>query len=83
MGNIYLIRDLAQATGYSVDTLKFYLKIKLIKEISRGIETNFRFFDDSTVERLGRIRSLRKEGKSLEKIKKKLAGFGGGEDELL
>ncbi len=73
MRNIYLIRDLAQVTGYSVDTLKFYLKIKLIKEISRGIETNFRFFDDSTVDMLKHIRNLRKEGKSLEHIKKKLA----------
>ncbi len=72
MKNIYLIRDLAQVTGYSVDTLKFYLKIELIKEVSRGIETNFRFFDDSIVDRLKYIRNLRKEGKSLEQIKKKL-----------
>lgn len=83
MNNIYLIRDLAQVTGYSVDTLKFYLKIKLIKEISRGIETNFRFFDNSTVERLQRIRRLRKEGKSLEHIKKRLMNQGTGKDELL
>jgi len=83
MKNIYLIRDLAQTTGHSVDTLKFYLKIELIKEISRGIETNFRFFDDSTVERLRHIRNLRKEGKSLEQIKNKLVNFKVGEDELL
>jgi DNA-binding transcriptional MerR regulator len=83
MKNIYLIRDLAQVTGYSVDTLKFYLKIELIKEISRGIETNFRFFDDSTVNRLKHIRNLRKEGRSLEHIKKKLVNFGIGQDELL
>ena len=73
MKNIYLIRDLAQATGFSVDTLKFYLKIKLVKEVSRGMETNFRFFDDSTVERLRYIRSLRKEGRSLKQIREKLA----------
>jgi len=81
--NIYLIRDLAQVTGYSVDTLKFYLKIKLIKEVNRGIETNFRFFDDSTAERLKHIRDLRKEGKSLEQIKSELVNFRVGEDELL
>jgi len=81
--NIYLIRDLAQVTGYSVDTLKFYLKIELIKEISRGIETNFRFFDDSTVEQLKRIRGLRKEGRSLEQIRGKLVNLRIGEDELL
>ncbi len=83
MKNIYLIRDLAQVTGYSVDTLKFYLKIELIKEISRGIETNFRFFDDSTVEQLKRIRGLRKEGRSLEQIRGKLVNLRIGEDELL
>ncbi len=83
MKNIYLIRDLAQVTGYSVDTLKFYLKIELIKEISRGIETNFRFFDDSTVEQLKRIRGLRKEGRSLEQIRGKLVNIRIGEDELL
>jgi len=81
--NIYLIRDLAQVTGYSVDTLKFYLKIKLIKEISRGVETNFRFFDDSTVEQLRHIRVLRKKGSSLEQIRGKLLIPRIGEDELL
>ena len=72
MKNIYLIKDLAQVTGYSVDTLKYYLKIKLIKEIGRGPETNFRFFDDSTVERLKLIRDLRRQGDSIERIKEKL-----------
>jgi MerR family transcriptional regulator, aldehyde-responsive regulator len=70
--NIYLIKDLAYVTGYSVDTLKFYLKIGLMQEVSRGIETNFRFFDDSTVERLSIIRDLRKDGMSLESIKLKM-----------
>jgi len=83
MKNIYLIRDLAQVTGYSVDTLKFYLKIELIKEVNRGIETNFRFFDDSTVEKLKHIRELRKDGRSLDQIRKKLVNIRMGEDELL
>ncbi len=83
MKNIYLIRDLARVTGYSVDTLKFYLKIKLIKEVSRGIETNFRFFDDSTVDTLAVIRKLRKEGKSIEEIRENLKDIKAGRDELL
>jgi DNA-binding transcriptional MerR regulator len=70
--NIYLIKDLAYVTGHSIDTLKFYLKIGLMKEVARGIETNFRFFDDSTVERLSIIRDLRKDGMSLENIKLKM-----------
>jgi MerR family transcriptional regulator, aldehyde-responsive regulator len=71
--NIYLLKDLAHVTGYSIDTLKFYLKIGLIKETARGVETNFRFFDDSTVEMLRIIRDLRKDGISLENIKAKIA----------
>ena len=69
MSNIYLVKDLAAETGYSVETLKFYLKIRLIKEIARGIETNFRFFDDSTVDTLRNIRTLRKQGMSIEQIR--------------
>lgn len=80
---IYLIKDLAQATGYSVDTLKYYLKIGLINEIGRGPETNFRFFDDSTVERLKLIRELRVKGYSIKQIKQKLANLRKGKDELL
>jgi len=83
MKNIYLIKDLAQATGYSVETLKYYLKIKLIKEVARGFETNFRFFDDSTAEKLKEIRGLRKQGRSLDQIKKNLENRGMDKDELL
>jgi DNA-binding transcriptional MerR regulator len=70
--NIYLLKDLAHVTGYSIDTLKFYLKIGLIKEVARGVETRFRFFDDSTVETLKIIRDCRKDGMSLESIKARI-----------
>ena len=71
--NIYLLKDLAHVTGYSIDTLKFYLKIGLIKEVARGVETRFRFFDDSTVEMLKLIRNCRKDDMSLESIKAMMA----------
>ncbi|MFC1807532.1 MerR family transcriptional regulator [Candidatus Omnitrophota bacterium] len=73
MRNIYLIKDLAHVTGYSVETLKYYLKIGLIKEISRGIETNFRFFDDHTADRLKAIRQMRLEGIAIEQIRIRLS----------
>lgn len=66
--NIYLIKDLARITGHSVHTIKYYLKIGLIKEISRSLETGYRYFDDSSVERINTIRSLRKAGKSIKEI---------------
>lgn len=72
MLNIYLIKDLAQLTGYSVYTIKYYLKIGLITEVSRSPETRFRYFDDSTVEKLKKIRLLRKEKKSIRQIKNEL-----------
>ena len=59
---------MARLTGYSIHTLKYYLKINLIKEISRSPETRFRYFDDSTVARLKKIRELRRAEKSIKEI---------------
>jgi DNA-binding transcriptional MerR regulator len=66
--NIYLIKDLAIETGYSIHTLKYYLNLGLIQEFGRSPETGYRYFDDATVERLRKIRFLRKEGKSIKAI---------------
>jgi DNA-binding transcriptional MerR regulator len=63
------MKDLARLTGYSIYTIKFYLKIGLIKEFGRSPQTNFRYFTDSTVRQLGIIRKLRTENKSLAEIK--------------
>jgi DNA-binding transcriptional MerR regulator len=72
VSNIYLIKDLARISGYSIHTLKYYLKIGLIKEVSRSPETRYRYFDDSTMEQLQKIRLLRKEGKSIKQIQDEL-----------
>ena len=69
MEKVYLIKDLAQLSGQTVYTLKYYLNIGLIKEVGRSPETNFRYFDDTTVERLKNIRRLRRENKSIAEIK--------------
>lgn len=68
MQNIYLLKDLAKKSGYSTHTLKYYLRMGLLKEIGRSPETQFRYFDDETFERLKRIRSLQKENYSLKEI---------------
>ncbi len=70
--NIYLIKDLATLSGFSVYTLKYYLNIGLFEEVSRSPETGFRYFDDTTIEKLKRIRALRREGKSIKEIKNEL-----------
>lgn len=69
---IYLIKDVALLTGYSIHTLKFYLKKGLIRETSRSPETRYRYFDDSTIQRLKIIRSLRRAGRSIRQIKDEL-----------
>ncbi len=71
--SIYLIKDISRLSGLSVYTIKYYLKLGLIKEISRSQETNFRYFDDSTLEQLNRIIALRREKMPLKKIKNEIA----------
>ena len=73
MANLYLIKDLARLSGFSIYTIKYYLKIGLIKEFGRFPETNFRYFNDSTIEQLEKIRQLRREKKSIKQIKQILA----------
>ncbi|MDD5653254.1 MAG: MerR family transcriptional regulator [Candidatus Omnitrophica bacterium] len=66
------MKDLASLTGYSVYTVKYYLKIGLIKEVSRSLETRYRYFDDTTVAALKKIHALRVAGKSIRQIKDEL-----------
>lgn len=68
MHNLYLVKDLARLTGLSIDTIKFYLKIGLISEVGRSPETNFRYFDDSTVDRLKQIIDLRRKKRPIKEI---------------
>lgn len=70
MRNIYLIKDLARRSGYSTHTLKYYLRLGLFEEIGRSPETNFRYFDDSTLKKLEKIKNLRAQNFSLNEILK-------------
>ena len=70
--NIYLLKDLSKISGYSTYTLKFYLRLGLLKEIGRSPETSFRYFDDSTLGRLRKIRELQKKELSLREIQTQL-----------
>ena len=70
--NVYLIKDLSRFSGHSIHTIKFYLKIGLIKEAGRSPETRFRYFGQAVLDRLASIRTLRKTGASLADIGKSL-----------
>ena len=69
---LYMMKDIARLSGQSIYTIKFYLKLGLLHEVGRSPETRFRYFDDSTIQRLGQIRALRKEQHSLAQIKQLL-----------
>jgi DNA-binding transcriptional MerR regulator len=71
--SIYLIKDVARLSGLSIYTVKYYLKLGLLKEVGRSPETNFRYFDDSSIEVLERIKAYRKDGISLKKIRELLS----------
>ena len=73
MQKIYMISDLASTTGLSRYTLNFYLKLGLIEESGRT-ESNYRFFDQTVVDRLHRIICLRNKSLSLQQIKALLEG---------
>lgn len=66
--DIYLIKDLSRLSGLSVYTIKYYLKLGLIKEVGRSQETRFRYFNNSTVDELKKIIELRKNNVSVKKI---------------
>jgi len=72
ISNLYLIKDLSRITGYSVHTIKYYLKIGLLREKGRSPETGFRYFDDESVKQLEKIRMLRRQAKSIRQIKDEL-----------
>jgi len=66
---VYLIKDVSRLSGLSVFTVKYYLKLGLLKEAGRSPETNFRYFDNSTLKVLKEIKGYRKREVSLKKIK--------------
>ena len=69
MEKIYLLKDVAMISGQSIHTVKYYLKIGIIEEVGRSPDTNFRFFDDSTIKSLNRIHELRRKNIPLKEIK--------------
>jgi len=72
LNKLYLIKDVSRISGLSVYTVKYYLKLGIVKESGRSPETNYRYFDEGTVKKLKKIRQLRKEKISLRKIKEML-----------
>ena len=70
---IYLVKDLARLSGFSIHTIKYYLRIGLIQEVGRSPETNYRYFNQETLGQLETICSLRRRGRSLQEIQTELS----------
>ena len=68
MEKIYLIGDLARLSELSIDTLNYYLRIDLIEEISRSERSNYRYFNDNTINQLEKIKKLRLEKVAIKEI---------------
>lgn len=70
--SVYLLKDVARISGYSIYTVKYYLSLGLINPKGRSPETGFRYFDDAVIKKLQKIRQWRRQEKSLKEIKKLL-----------
>jgi len=68
MEKIYLMGDLARLSELSIDTLNYYLRIGLIEEVSRSERSNYRYFNDQTLQQLEKIKKLRLERVPIKEI---------------
>ncbi len=64
-----LISELAQKTGVSKDTIRFYEKVGLLDPSERCEENNYRWYGDEVVERLAFIKQGKALGFTLGEIK--------------
>ena len=76
------IGEFAALTGLSVKTLRFYDEIGLLTPASVGVQTGYRLYSASQVDRARYIFSLRRFGLALVEIKAILA-TGASEREAL
>lgn len=65
-----LIGELAEETGFSRDTIRYYERIHLLPDDlrSRG-SNNYRQYDDAAVARLRAIRTLKEHGFTLSEVR--------------
>ena len=65
---MYTIRQVAEVTGFSPDTLRYYEKLGLVEPARRG-HGRVRTYSDDHVYALTVVKCLKKTGLSLEAIK--------------
>lgn len=70
MKNYYTIGEVAKLTNVSIQTLRYYDQINLLKPHYVDSATNYRYYTDTQLYYLDLIKSLKYIGTSLEDIKK-------------
>lgn len=70
-----LIGELAQRTGLSRDTIRFYEKIGLIAPSQRQAGNGYKEYSDATVQRLRLIIQAKALGFTLEEIKQGISAW--------
>lgn len=71
-----LIREVAEKTGFSKDTIRWYEKIGLIEQPPSRTGNNYRSYDDTIIERLQMIRQMKSFGFMLDEIRDLLTLIG-------
>lgn len=74
----YRIKDVAERTGFTAATLRYYEDIGLLPESSRT-PAGYRLYDDRTLERLAFIARAKQLGCSLEEIADLTLAWDGGQ----
>ena len=65
---IYMMGDVARETGLSIDTLNYYLRIGLLEAVDRSDRNGYRYFDDTSITFLERVKVLRLEKVPIKEI---------------
>lgn len=73
------IGELARKSGFSIDTLRYYDRIGLVRPSGRGSVSRFRDYGEEALDELLLIRSAKLAGLELPQIRKILAAARGGD----
>jgi DNA-binding transcriptional MerR regulator len=73
----YQIKDVAERTGFSAPTLRYYEHIGLLPQATRA-PSGYRVYDDATIERLAFIGRAKQLGCSLDEIADLNTAWDGG-----
>lgn len=75
-----LINELSKKTGVTIHTLRYYENLGLIQGLSdENVKTNnYKYYDESVIERLEIIAEAKEVGYTLSEIKKILDSWFGG-----